>query len=89
MAATADVPVGGGVIAGDVVITQPTQGSFQGFTATCTHAGCSLSGVSDGTINCPCHGSKFHLDGTVANGPASEPLKPVAVRVDGANVMKA
>nr|WP_050792779.1 Rieske (2Fe-2S) protein [Gordonia neofelifaecis] len=89
LAATADVPVGGGVIAGDVVITQPTQGSFQGFTATCTHAGCSLSGVSDGTINCPCHGSKFHLDGTVANGPASEPLKPVAVRVDGANVMKA
>ncbi|GAA2384842.1 MULTISPECIES: ubiquinol-cytochrome c reductase iron-sulfur subunit [Gordonia] len=88
LATVSDVPVGGGVIAGDVVITQPRAGDYQAFTATCTHAGCTLSGVSDGTIDCPCHGSKFHLDGTVANGPADRPLSKVSVRVDGSNIIR-
>ncbi|MCV7062518.1 Rieske (2Fe-2S) protein [Mycolicibacterium vaccae] len=83
IAATADIPVGSGVIVEDIVITQPTAGVYRAFSAVCTHAGCSLADVSDGTINCPCHGSKFNLDGTVANGPATRPLEGKSVAVDG------
>lgn len=88
LAATKDVPVGGGVITAGVVVTQPTAGAYQAFTATCTHAGCTLSKVAGKAIECPCHGSRFQLDGTVAQGPAEKPLKKVPIRVDGTNIVR-
>ena len=45
--------------------SQPSQGAFNGLSAICTHQGCTVSKVADGTIDCPCHGSKFNLDGSV------------------------
>ncbi|MGV0850898.1 QcrA and Rieske domain-containing protein [Mycolicibacterium phlei] len=86
---TADVPVGGGVILGDVVVTQPTAGDFQAFSATCTHAGCTVNEIIDGTIACPCHGSRFRLDGSVANGPATKPLGVKKISVDGEDIFLA
>jgi Rieske Fe-S protein len=84
LAKTADVPVGSGVIVDDIVVTQPSAGDFKGFSSVCTHAGCNVSEIVDGVIVCPCHGSKFNLDGSVAGGPATKPLeaKPVAVQGD-------
>jgi len=87
LVATADVPVGSGVIVGDTVITQPTAGTFSGFSAVCTHKGCDVSEVTDGKIVCPCHGSKFNLDGTVAQGPATTPLEAKAVSVQGDSIV--
>ena len=84
---TADVPVGSGVIVGEVVVTQPSAGVFKGFSAKCTHAGCTVNKVADGTIDCPCHGSKFNLDGSVANGPATKPLETQAVTVQGDSIV--
>jgi Rieske Fe-S protein len=86
---TSDVPVGGGKIFADqkVVVTQPTAGQFKAFSAVCTHQGCTVASVSDGTINCPCHGSKFKVtDGSVANGPAQQPLPPKQVTVSGGEI---
>jgi len=86
LVATADVPVGGGVVLTeqDVVVTQPAAGEFKGFSATCTHQGCKVGEVSGGTINCPCHGSKFTIsDGAVADGPAQSPLPERAIAVAG------
>jgi Rieske Fe-S protein len=85
---TRDVPVGSGVIVGEVVVTQAAAGDFKGFSSTCTHAGCTLNEVAEGTINCPCHGSKFNLDGSVAHGPATKPLEPVAVAVQGDSIVE-
>jgi len=39
----------------------------------CTHLGCIVKAATEG-FECPCHGSRFHLDGTVARGPAPSPL---------------
>jgi Rieske Fe-S protein len=82
--AVASVPVGGGVVLDDrgVVVTQPVAGTFAAFGTTCPHQGCSVNAVADGTINCPCHGSRFHIaDGSVAQGPAERGLTPRQVRV--------
>jgi Rieske Fe-S protein len=91
LASTASVPVGGGKIltAQQIVITQPTAGSYKAFTAVCTHQGCIVSTVADGTIDCPCHGSKFSVkDGSVVNGPAPSPLAAVAIKVEGASIVR-
>ena len=92
LAATSDVPVGGGMIlsAKKIVITQPQAGSFKAFTAICTHQGCTVSTVSGGTINCPCHGSKFNItNGSVVNGPAASPLAAVNIKVQGTSIVQA
>lgn len=86
LASTGDIPVGGGAVFNDqqIVVTQPSQGEFLGFTAVCTHQGCTVNDVSDGTINCPCHGSMFSIeDGSVAGGPASAPLEEKPITVEG------
>ena len=92
LALTSEVPVGGGKILTDkkIVITQPRAGSFEAFTAVCTHQGCIVSSVSGGTINCPCHGSKFSVtNGSVVNGPAPSPLAPVSIKVQGTSIVQA
>jgi Rieske Fe-S protein len=86
IAKTSDIPVGSGVIVDDVVITQPAQGTFKAFSAVCTHAGCTVAEVLGGSINCPCHGSSFNLDGTVANGPAKRPLDAKDIAVQGDSI---
>jgi nitrite reductase/ring-hydroxylating ferredoxin subunit len=87
IAKTADVPVGSGVIVNDIVVTQPSAGVFKGFSAKCTHKGCMVDKVADGTIDCPCHGSKFNLDGTVAKGPADKPLAAENISVQGDSIV--
>jgi Rieske Fe-S protein len=91
LAHTADVPVGGGVVLDqkNMVITQPTKGTFKAFTATCTHQGCQVVEVKGGTIRCPCHGSQFKIaDGSVAQGPATRALREIAINVDGADIQE-
>ncbi|MEZ5157368.1 MAG: Rieske (2Fe-2S) protein [Candidatus Nanopelagicales bacterium] len=92
LVAVADVPLEGGVIVDSgqtkVVVTQPTQDDFVGLSAVCTHQGCLVNEVTDQRIVCPCHGSQFSItDGSVLQGPATSPLPPVAVKVDGDQVV--
>jgi Rieske Fe-S protein len=92
LARTTDIPVGGGRVLTDkkIVITQPQAGSFRAFTAICTHLGCIVNAVSGGTINCPCHGSKYSIvNGSVVNGPAPLPLAAVSITVQGTSIVQA
>lgn len=86
LARTSDIPVGGGTVFPEakVVVTQPTSGTFKAFSAICTHQGCTVNKVADGTIDCPCHGSRFRVaDGSVAQGPAPRPLPEEPITVSG------
>ena len=87
---TDEVPVGGGTIFPDarVVVTQPTPGEFHGFGIVCTHDSCELTSVADGTINCPCHGSRYAItDGSVVRGPARTGLRVENIAVDGGRIV--
>lgn len=86
--AKAQIPVGGGVVLEKlkVVVTQPTAGDYKAFSAVCPHQGCTVGGVADGAITCPCHGSRFDMTtGAVTQGPATKGLeaKGLTVGADG------
>jgi len=90
LVATSEVPVGGGVIVADrnLVATQPTEGTFKVFSAACTHQGCTVTKVAGGTIDCPCHGSRFSIeDGSVTQGPATSALEEVAFEVTDGEIV--
>src|SRR5712675_2815961 len=69
------------------------KGKIDVFAINCSHLGCSIAlNEKDRSFDCPCHGSRFHLDGTVLHGPAPAPLSdlnwkqgdtPKTIVVDG------
>jgi len=90
LATTSEIPVGSGKIftAQKVVVTQPTSGDFKAFSAVCTHMGCIVSQISNGTIDCPCHGSQYSIkDGAVVAGPAPSPLPAEPIKLSGTSIV--
>ena len=54
------------------------EGALHAVSAVCTHMGCILGwNETDRSWDCPCHGSRFALDGKVIHGPAVKPLEAV------------
>ena len=85
-----DIPVGGGAIytAAKVVVTQPASGQYRAFSAVCTHVGCIVNKVTNGTIDCPCHGSEFKItNGAVVTGPAPSPLPAKQIKIVNGQVI--
>jgi Rieske Fe-S protein len=90
LAAASDIPVGGGKIftAEKVVVTQPAADEYRAFSAVCTHVGCLVNQVANGTIDCPCHGSQFRItNGAVVTGPAMSPLPPKKIKIEAGKVV--
>lgn len=58
-----------------VYIVRAKEGYFYALSDVCTHLGCITNWLPDeGLIACPCHGSRFDVEGNVIHGPAPRPL---------------
>ena len=92
LASTSQIPVGSGKIFSEqqVVVTQPAANEFKAFSAVCTHMGCIVNQISNGTIDCPCHGSQYNITtGDVVTGPATKPLTAKPIKVSGDSIFLA
>lgn len=95
IAALADVPDGGGLIAGNPANSKPlvlvrTGDTVKAYDATCPHQGTAVSPPENGVITCPNHGSTFNAaDGAVTKGPATTGLTEVPVKVEAGQVVPA
>ncbi|MFE2751312.1 Rieske (2Fe-2S) protein [Actinosynnema sp. NPDC059335] len=95
IAALADVPDGGGLIAGNPADSKPlvlvrTGDTVKAYDATCPHQGTAVSPPENGVITCPNHGSTFNAaDGAVTKGPATRGLTEVPVKVEAGQVVPA
>jgi cytochrome b6-f complex iron-sulfur subunit len=67
----------------NVYIIRAKEGYFYALSAVCTHLGCITNWKpEEGIIACPCHGSKFNIDGIKIAGPAPRPLPRFLITLD-------
>jgi Rieske Fe-S protein len=77
-----EVPPGEGCIvktdAGEEAVYRSPEGTVYAVSPICTHLGCKVHwNPAEVSWDCPCHGSRFAVDGTVLEGPAQKPLAKV------------
>jgi nitrite reductase/ring-hydroxylating ferredoxin subunit len=90
LAATKDVPVGGGIVVAGVLVVQPDRGTFKAFDASCPHRGVLVGPPANGISTCPAHHSTFAIgDGARLSGPATQGLAQIPVSVEEKNVVRA
>lgn len=69
---------------GAVLVEHNSDDTFRALSGVCTHQGCFVT-YFDSTKNifiCPCHGSRFDLNGSVVQGPAPSKLAEYTTRVE-------
>ncbi len=71
-----------------LVFRKPKTSELIAVSSKCTHAGCDVDLNRDAQLLvCPCHNSKFGLDGSVANKPANKPLSSYEVKQEGNSIL--
>lgn len=76
----AEVRPGEGRVVGDglgqTAVHRDDSGRLHAVAARCTHLGCIVGfNSAERTWDCPCHGSRFGVDGEVISGPATRALQ--------------
>ena len=86
-AVTADIPEGGALLFGEqrLALFRDGGSGYYALSLICTHLGCTVS-VTENSLACPCHGSRFDRHGGVLSGPATTPLRRLPVELHGDRV---
>jgi len=66
----------------NIFVLKIAENEFVALSSICTHLGCRVRKARDG-FDCPCHGSRYDLQGNVINGPAAKSLMSFPVRREG------
>jgi len=67
-----------------LAVYRDEQGALHAHSAKCTHLGCVVHWNSaERSWDCPCHGSRFDVDGSVLHGPAVAALEEVDLGAPG------
>jgi cytochrome b6-f complex iron-sulfur subunit len=75
---------GGFVVVSGIIVANSDGNNYVALSSICTHQGCTVGySVQNNNFPCPCHGSLFNSNGSVANGPATQPLKQYSVTREG------
>ncbi|MBB5958003.1 glycine/D-amino acid oxidase-like deaminating enzyme/nitrite reductase/ring-hydroxylating ferredoxin subunit [Saccharothrix tamanrassetensis] len=70
-----DVPRGEARVVGKAGVYRDDEGALHAVSLRCTHLGCLVHfNDAERSWDCPCHGSRFDVDGNVLEGPATKPL---------------
>lgn len=59
--------------------------TLSALSARCPHLGCEINRAEGDRLVCPCHGSRFTLDGRSQQGPAAADLKPLTIQEEPDN----
>ena len=67
-----------------ILVEHNTDDTYRAISGICTHQSCVVSGYDAGSsvFVCPCHGSRFDLQGNVVQGPAGSNLRSYTTRVE-------
>ncbi len=85
-AAATDVPAGGALLfRTERVALMRDDSGFYALSLICTHLGCTVT-VTEDVLSCPCHGSRFDLQGKVLTGPADRALVRMKVEENGERI---
>lgn len=70
---------------GAVLVDHPSDNVYNAVSSICTHQSCQITGfdTSSSQFICPCHGSRFDINGKVKQGPASASLTKYQTQFSG------
>jgi cytochrome b6-f complex iron-sulfur subunit len=75
---------GGFVVVSGVIVANTDGSNYVALSSICTHQGCTVGySAQNNNFPCPCHGSLYNSNGSVANGPATQALKQYTVSKAG------
>jgi cytochrome b6-f complex iron-sulfur subunit len=75
---------GGFAVTSGIIVANTDGSNYVALSSICTHNSCTVGySVQNNNFPCPCHGSVFNSNGSVANGPATQPLKEYTVTKNG------
>lgn len=76
--------IGGYAYKNNFIIIRAGESNYVALSKVCTHSGCTVEfSKASNNLPCPCHGSKFTIDGAVINGPATSALKKYTTKLNG------
>jgi cytochrome b6-f complex iron-sulfur subunit len=70
---------------GSILVDHPSDNVFNALSSICTHQSCTIDSFDSGKSQfvCPCHGSRFDVNGNVVQGPAGSPLPKYSTQFEG------
>ncbi len=76
------IPTYPGISFHEAIIIHKQESRLTVMSSKCPHLGCQINKEENQELVCPCHGSRFSLDGELRKGPAQDNLARPTYRLD-------